>query len=212
MSLNQTIKWLVVGCMLLALSGCLGGTVAQQLVRSILMHGADKVTGNALEAKERNDKLNAQKMPLKETPPDPYQLAFINSAFETITPQVEPLPPQAAIEEEQLAQTNQETRLVETRLVRVVVWNLLVGDEKTQILENARLQGVTEIPPKNEWQQWQVAVGGADATSANGKAGKPAQEITFLVPPEIGKMHSGTKALVELSNVGELNVARYTTN
>lgn len=207
MSSNQAIRWLAMGYASLALSGCFGGTVAQQLVRSMMMQGADKITGNALEAKEKSDKLAAQKMPLKDTPPDPYQLAFINSAFETITPQVEPLPPQAAVEEEQPAQAIQETRLVQ-----VEVWNLLVGDEKTRILENARLQGVTDIPPKNEWQQWQVAVGATDVISTNGKASKPIQEITFLVPPEIGKLHSGTKALVELSNVGELNIARYTAN
>ena len=195
------------GCMSFALCGCLGGTVAQQLVRSMLMHGDDKVTGNALEAKEKSDKLAAQKIPLKDTPPDPYKLAFINSAFETITPQVEPLPQQVAGEDNQPVQIMQETRLVQ-----VEVWNLLVGDEKMRVLEKARLQGSTELPPKNEWPQWQVAVGATDATSSNGKAGKPSQEITFLVPPEIGKMHSGIKALVELSNVGELNVARYTSN
>lgn len=207
MSLNQAINWLAVGCISLALCGCLGGTVAQQLARSMMMHGADKVTGAALDAKEKNDRLYAQKMPLKDTPPDPYQLAFINSAFETITPQVEPLPQQAAIEEDQPVQIIQETRLVQ-----VEVWNLLVGDEKMRVLEKARLQGSTELPPKNEWPQWQVAVGATDAISTNGKAGNPPQEITFLVPPEIGKMHSGVKALVELSSVGELNVARYTAN
>lgn len=196
------------GCASLTLCGCFGGTIAQQLARSILMHGADKVTGNALEAKEKNDELNAQKMPLKDTPPDPFQLALINSAFETITPTVEPLPPQATSKEDQPLQT-EETQLVETRLVQVEVWNLLAGDEKIRIMEKFRLQGATELPPKTEWQQWQVAVG---AMPANGKAGKQSQEITFLVPPEIGKMHSGTKALVELSSVGDLNVARYTAN
>lgn len=38
------------------------------------------------------------------------------------------------------------------------------------------------------------------------------QAITFLIPPEMGKMHSGAKALVELSSVGELSVARYALN
>ena len=205
MSFTQAVKWLAMGCASFALCGCLGGTVAQQLVRSMLMHGADKVTGNALEAKEKSDKLAAQKIPLKDTPPDPYQLAFINSAFDTITPIIEPLPPQAAIEVEEPVQIIQETRLVQ-----VEVWNLLVGDEKMRILEKARLQGATDIPPKNEWQQWQVAVGAAD--SALHKVGKEPEEITFLVPPQIGKMHSGTKAFVELSSVGELNIARYTAN
>lgn len=189
------------------LCGCFGGTVAQQLVRSMMMQGADKITGNALEAKEKSDKLAAQKMPLKDTPPDPYQLALINSAFETVKPQVEPLPPQAAVEVEEPIQIIQETKLVQ-----VEVWSLLAGDEKLQILEKARLRGATIIPPKNEWQQWQVAIGGTDATMIGSKTAHQMQEITFLVPPEIGKMRSGTKALVELSNVGEPNVARYTAN
>ena len=193
------------GCASLGLCGCLGGTVAQQLARSILMHGTDKVTTAALDAKEKSNKLAAQNMPLKDTPPDPYKLAFINSGFETITPQVEPLPQQAVVEVEEPVQIIQETRLVQ-----VEVWNLLVGDEKMRILEKARLQGATDIPPKNEWQQWQVAVGATD--SALYKTGKEPEEITFLVPPEIGKMRSGAKAFVELSSVGELNVARYTAN
>lgn len=206
MALNQTFKWLAMAFLSLALCGCFGGTVAQQLVRSMLMHGADKVTGSALDAKEKSDKLAEQKAPLKDTPVDPYKLAFINSAFETITPTVEPLP-EIAIEEEQTIQLIQETKLVQ-----VEVWNLLVGDEKIRILEKARLSGSTAIPPKKEWPQWQIAVG-AEAMPPLGKNSTKATEaITFLVPPEMGKMHSGTKALVELSNVGELNVARYTAN
>lgn len=202
----QTVKWLMMGCASLALCGCLGGTIAQQLARSMMMQGADKVTSNVLDAKEKSDKLNAQNMPLKDTPPDPYQLAFINSAFETITPEVEPLPQTSTMEEEPV------NIIQETPLVQVEVWNLLVGDEKMRILEKARLKGDTEIPPKKEWQQWQVAVGATDGVLPNGKPDKAIKEITFLVPPGIGKMHSGTKALVELSSVGELNVARYTSN
>lgn len=207
MSLQQAIKWLALGCISLTLCGCFGGTIAQQLVRSIMMHGADQITGAALDAKEKNDKLVAQKATLKDTPVDPYQLAFINSAFETITPQIEPLPQQTPVDEEQPVHIIQETRLVQ-----VEVWSLLAGDEKMRLLEEARLQGAIEIPPKNEWQNWQVAIGATDATLANGKADKPLQEITFLVPPKMGKMRSGTKALVELSTIGELNVARYTAN
>ncbi|MBA3695653.1 MAG: hypothetical protein H0W85_02540 [Methylotenera sp.] len=206
MALNQTFKWLVMGLLSLTLCSCLGGTFAQQLARSMLMHGADKLTGAALNAKEKNDKLAAQKAPLKDTPVDPYKLAFINSAFEAVTPKVEPLP-EIAIEEERPIQLIQETRLVQ-----VEVWSLLVGDEKNRILEKARLQGSTLIPPKNEWQQWQIAVGAEAIPLLVKKSTKPTEAITFLVPPEIGKMHSGTKALVELSGVGELNVARYSAN
>ncbi|HSI38479.1 MAG TPA: hypothetical protein VK946_05360 [Methylotenera sp.] len=197
MTLNQTVKWLAIGLVSSALCACMGGTVAQQLVRSILMHGADKVTTAAIEASERNDKLAAQKMPLKDTPPDEYKLAFINSGFEKVTLQVEPLP-EAKVEEEKSIEVMQETPLVQ-----VEVWNLLIGDEKQRILEKARLQGSISVPPQNEWQRWQVATGESVGNQ---------QTITFLIPPEIGKLHSGAIALVELSSTGELSVARYATN
>lgn len=197
MTLNQTVKWLVIGFVSSALCGCLGGTVAQQLVRSMLMHGADKVTTAAFEAGERNEKLAAQKMPLKDTMPDEYKLAFINSGFENVKLQIEPLP-EIKIEEEKAIEFMQETPLVQ-----VEVWNLLVGDEKQRILEKARLQGSISVPPKNEWQRWQVATG---------EAVNNQQTITFLIPPEIGKLHSGAIALVELSSTGELSVARYASN
>lgn len=197
MTLNQTVKWLAIGLVSSALCGCMGGTIAQQLVRSMLMHGADKATAAAIEAGERNEKLAAQKMPLKDTVPDDYKIAFINSGFEKVTFQVEPLP-EAKIEEEKSIELMQETPLVQ-----VEVWNLLVGDEKQRILEKASLQGSVSLPPKNEWQKWQIATG---ETISN------QQTITFLIPPEIGKLHSGAIALVELSSAGDLSVARYATN
>lgn len=198
MPLNQTVKCLVIGWVSLALCGCLGGTVAQQLVRSMLMHGADKVTAAAVEAGERNEKLAAQKLPLKDSPPDEYKLAFINSGFEKVTAQVEPLPEVKIEDEEKTLELMQENPLVQ-----VEVWNMLVGDEKQHLLEKARLQGSTSLPPKNEWQQWQIATG---ETLSNQRA------ITFLIPPGIGKLHSGAIALVELSGTDDMNIARYATN
>jgi hypothetical protein len=183
------------------LTGCLGGTVAQQIARSVLMQGADKATAAAMEAHDRNEKIAAQKLPLKDTAPDPYKIAFLNAGFEKVAIQVEPLPA-SSIEEEKPSQTIQEAQLVQ-----VEVWNLLVGDEKQRILEQARIQGSQEIPPKDQWQLWQIAIGAADNKQPNNN-----QPITFLIPPEIGKMHSGEKVLVELSNTGELNIARYALN
>ncbi len=78
-----------------------------------------------------------------------------------------------------------------------------MGDEKQRVLEKVKSQSEADIPPKSEWQQWQIAIGGAE----NNK-----QAITFLIPPEMGKIHSGEKTLVELSSVGGLNIARYTLN
>lgn len=69
-------------------------------------------------------------------------------------------------------------------------------------------KGSTELPPENEWQQSQVAVG---ATSNSTKANKQ-ELITFLIPAEIGKLHSFSKALVEMLGAGKLSVARYIVN
>lgn len=49
MALRITIKWLIVAAMFLGLCGCFGGTVAQQLWRSMLMQGADQATAAAIE-------------------------------------------------------------------------------------------------------------------------------------------------------------------
>ena len=207
MVLHRTIKWLLITLVSTALCGCLGGTVAQQLARAVLMQGADQATAAAIDAQEKNDKLVAQKMPLKDTPPDPYKIAFVNAAFKTVSAKVEPLPA-TPLDEETPVQIMQETKLV-----KVEVWNLLVGDEKQNILQKARVQGATGLPPQAEWKQWQIAIGAADNNQAsNQKTSDKPQPITFLIPPEIGKMHSGEKALVELSGTGELNVARYAVN
>lgn len=184
----------------------------------MLIKGVDKATAVALDAQERNNKVAAQQMPLKDTVPDDYKVAFLNSGFENVAIQVEPLP-EAPLEDEKPMQTMQETKLVQ-----VEIWNFLIGNEKQRILEQARIiQGAAAIPPEDEWQQWQIAIGGAENMQPNTKQpsnnqarnknneGKQ-QAITFLIPPEIGKMHSGAKALVELSSVGELSIARYTVN
>jgi hypothetical protein len=195
-------KWLTLGLLASALCGCLGGSIAQQLVQTVLLHGADKATAAALDANEAKQKLAEQKMPLKNTTPDKFDIAFVNSGFQEVTAQVEPLP-QTPLDEEKSTQLMQETKLVQ-----VEVWSLLIGDEKQHILEDAKKQGSTELPPENKWQQSQVAVG---ATSNSTKANKQ-EVITFLIPAEMGKLHSGSKALVELSTVGQLSVARYTMN
>jgi len=84
--------------------------------------------------------------------------------------------------------------------VRVELFNLLIGDEKNAIYENARLIGASNLPQKREWQSWNVATGVVE----NSK-----NIITFLIPPEFGKLPSGAVAIVELAGPGDLNVARY---
>jgi hypothetical protein len=208
MKLQRTIKWLAIykwltlGFLASALCGCLGGSIAQQIVQTILLHGADKATAAALDANEAKQKLAEQKMSLKNTTPDKFDIAFVNSGFQEVTAQVEPLP-QTPLDEEKSMQLMQETKLVQ-----VEVWSLLIGEEKQHILEDAKKQGSTELPPEIEWQQSQVAVG---ATSNSTKANEQ-EVITFLIPAEMGKLHSGSKALVEIPSAGKLSVARYTIN
>jgi hypothetical protein len=198
MGSQRTIQWLSLGLASFALCGCLGGTVAQQIVQTMLIQGADKATAAALDSQEKKQTLPSQKLP----PPDKYDIAFLNSTFEKVTVQVEPLPKTPLDEEKPLLPQ-------EAKLVQVEVWSLLIGDEKQRILENAKKQGSTEVPPENEWQQNQVAVGAATNKHI---ASNKQEVITFLIPPEVGKLHSGSKALVELSGAGQLNVARYTVN
>lgn len=215
LTLKQLAIVVITSGLCITLSGCFGGSLAQQLVRSIFIQGADKVTGAAIDAKEQNDKLALQKMPLKNTLPDPYQIAFVNAAFENVPLQVEPLPENT--HDEDTLPVSQESKVIETKLVQVEIWNLLVGEEKQNILEKARIQGMTNIPPDSDWQKWQIAVGAENKRMAPNKLSKQdgnskTQPITFLIPPEMGKMFSGEIALVELTGAGELNVARYVLN
>ncbi len=186
----------------LLLTGCFGGTVAQQLARSLFMHGADKVTAAAVDAHERKEKHAAQYLVTKNAELDDYQIAFLRSGFEVIQPQIETLP-------QTLAQTDSTSHTLQaSRLVNVEVWSLLIGDEKQKLLEKSRLQGSQLIPPKEEWPSWHVAIGAA----VDFKISNNSEPILFLIPPDIGKMRSGSKALVELPNNGELSIARYALN
>lgn len=192
-----TIAWLA-----FTLCGCVGGAIAHQIVQSMLLHGADRMTAAAIDAHEEKQKIAAQNMPLKDTTPDKFDIAFMSTGFSEVTPQIEALPSQEAFSEEKPVQL-----MVESKLIQVEVWSLLIGDEKQQFLEDAKKQGSTDLPPDNEWQQSQVAIG---ATGSN-KLTKQ-EVITFLIPAEIGKLHSGSKALVEQSTAGKLSVARYAVN
>lgn len=186
----------------LVLTGCFGGTIAQQLARSLFMHGADKATAAAVDAHERNEKRAAQYLVPNNTKLDDYQIAFLNSGFEVIQPQIETLPQTA----EQPESVSQELQV--SRLVNVEVWSLLIGDEKQRLLEKSRLQGSQLIPPKEEWSTWHVAIGASNDIKTNNNP----EPIIFLIPPDIGKMRSGSRALVELPNNGELSIARYAVN
>ena len=223
------------------LSGCLGGTIAQQIVRSIATSVADKALARAMDVDEDEDyseaqyttaantsaqnnalqktalqgpasqnaalKNNARKItPLQDTAPDPYKIAFVNAAFEEVKPVSEPLP-------QQLAEVETPLQVIQgNQLVRVELFNLLIGEEKNAVYENARMSGATSLPQKREWQHWGVGTGAIQGIAHDGAVQKDKKLITFLIPPEFGKLPSGTVAVVELASPGELNVARYKAN
>ncbi len=142
--------------------------------------------------------LNQQNM--QQAQADPYRIAIANTAFEELKPQdlkpiAEPLPTEA--ESENIVEVIQSSQLV-----RVELFNLLIGDEKNAVYEQARLMGATSLPKQREWALWRVATGAIQDNK------KP---ITFLIPPEFGKLPSGAVTMVELASPGELNVARYKT-
>ncbi len=181
----------------IALTGCLGGSIAQQVASSLAMRVADKITSDVIDAQQRKNEEERRNIVLKDTVPDEYWGAFVTSSFSTISPVTEPLPTS-------MPAADQAVALQTTRLVSVEIWNLLIGEEKHSVLEKARRSGSSELPPQSEWKHWQVATGAWE-----GEKNKP---IIFLIPPEFGRISSGERALVEMANLGELNVARYPAN
>lgn len=142
---------------------------------------------------------------INETPIDPYKLAFANARFEELKPISEPLP-------EQLTEVETPIAVVQSNaLVPVELFNLLIGKEKEAVYTKAQLLGSTSLPKQREWKLWRVATG-VIKTSVTQTEKLNQQIITFLIPPEFGKLPSGSTALVEIANPGELNIARYKIN
>lgn len=186
------------------LSGCLGGTVAQQIARSIATSVADSAIGNAVEAEEKKA---AAKQPSLNTmlynpTPDPYRNAMLNMDFAPLKAIQEPLPDYPSE-----AQEIPIVILKTNPLVQVELFNLLIGEEKLAVLQKARMQGALNLPDPAEWQDWQVATGKILSPQQNTQT-----LITFLLPPSFGKLPSGSMATVELSQSGDLNIARYKSN
>ncbi len=221
------------------LTGCLGGNIAQQIASTIATNMADKVVASAMDVQDEpfaSEKKESQaksielpkKIVLKDTPPDPYTIAFVNARFEPVKPIAEPLPEQVAEMETPVAVA------VSSKLVRVQLFNLLIGDEKAAIYAKAQLIGASSLPKQREWKSWQVATGkvtsdtsAADISASdkyasisalankklmNKDSAQSAQLILFLIPPEFGKLPSGSMTLVEIASPGELNIARYIVN
>lgn len=200
------------------LTACLGGTIAQQIARSIATSVADNAVATALDVQEIETKSQFDRKPksliLKDTVPDPYRIAFANARFEQVKPIAEPLPENLPEVETPVAVA------ISSPLVRVELFNLLIGEEKEAIYAKAQLLGATTLPNPREWKLWQVATGRITAEQvAKDKAAQSKAKIvqnqeliTYLIPPEFGKLPSGSVTLVELATVGELNIARYKVN
>jgi hypothetical protein len=207
------------------LSGCLGGTIAQQIARSIATSVVDKTMARAMDVDEdqaqsnrdpfnvaRQENLvapsailpgaNSQSLATPSAKPtitevDDMTYAMATFSFQPLQPIAEPLP-------EEIAEVETRVDIMQgNQLVHVELFNLLIGEEKNAVYENARLVGSTSLPSKREWQNWQVGVGAVEHSK---------KVVTFLIPPEFGKLPSGAMTLVELAGPGELNIARYKPN
>lgn len=213
-------------CLSGCLSACMGGPIAQQLASSLMMRAADRASSDAYEAHLRGEAPriteaqaeqpipghgNAQASTPNNTPQfDQYWSAFLNAGFSEIAPE-----PHAASADTQppiqlaSASTANITSTVNiastpsissNALVGIETWNLLLGEEKLAMLKQALLRG-KELPPAQDWRNWQVAVGAAKDA--------PQTAVTFLVPPELGYLHSGQEVMVELATPGDIGMARY---
>jgi hypothetical protein len=179
----------------MTLSGCLGAPLAQQLVSSVLLGSADNMMASAHHAQER-DALNHTR--LKDSLPDEYWGSFVTAGFQRITPIEESLPISAA------ADRGASAGAQVSFFVRVEVWNMLIGEEKYAVLQQAYAMGNRDIPSEEDWGKVRVATGAQE--------GQEDQPIVFIVPDELGRIRSGQQTIVELAEPGNLSVARYRAN
>ena len=118
-----------------ALSGCFGGSVAQQIASSMAVHAADRVTANIVESQELGTGTGRQQMGLADRAPDPYWTDFVTAGFAPATPQAQPQPPT-----EPALQPAANAEMTATPLMRIEIWNLLVGEVKHAFLAVCVLQ------------------------------------------------------------------------
>jgi hypothetical protein len=175
------------------LSGCMGAPIVQQIASSIATKVADNAIANAMDVQDGPSNRKQDNGPRKDTVPDDTWMMMATAGFQPIDPNAQPLP--------EVAQEDQPKQVFQSNhLVRVQLFNLLIGDEKTEVFEKARSLGALNLPNQREWSRWHVATGMTE---------KDKKMITFLIPPEFGKLPSGTLAVVELAGPGDLNIARY---
>jgi hypothetical protein len=186
----------------LSLSGCVGGPIAQQIASSLASSVASKAASDAYDAQLIKEAKADRETELNSKRPDEYWLAFVTSGFNKIEPVQETVPDTIKT---QFAETAPKTNKIQgNQLAEVELWNLLIGDEKQQVLQRARMLGAINLPPQDEWTSWQLGTGAIN--------GDNKQQIVFLIPPSFGRLKSGENAVVEIAGAGELSVARYQIN
>lgn len=184
-----------------SLCGCVGGPIAQQIASSIISQTADNYISNKYDEYLLNKAKERPNVVLKDSEPDRYWAAFVTSGFLPAPQQENMLNGQTtAAQNPDSASFQAES----SHLVRVEVWNVLLGEEKISVLQRAQTLGSTSLPKPDEWAQWQVATGALESDNK--------KTITFLIPPDFGKFVSGERAYVEISDVGGLHIARYLAN
>lgn len=195
MSTQHTLSFLIaVGLAACGLGGCVSGSIGQQVAQSLLMQAADKITWEAMEAQRRKDEAAARTAELRDTVPDAYWAAFLTSGFSSV-PIQEPSPPNPA-------NTNRDEDGIQvSRLVQVEIWNFIIGQEKTAILERLSQRGATTLPSPAEWPDWKLATGKI--------TNQPNKTLYVLVPPELGQIRSGERAAVEIAAIGGAHIARH---
>lgn len=157
--------------------------------------------------KQRAEQYQLAQRSIQQAQADPYRIAIANTAFvETKFEDLKPIT--EALPQETTEMESQYEIIQSSQLVRVELFNLLIGDEKNAVYEQARLMGAASLPQKREWALWRVATGAIQASNIQTSK----KMITFLIPPEFGKLPSGAVTMVELASPGELNVARYKAN
>lgn len=178
------------------LNACLGGSIAQQIASSIATHAADKAVASALDVDEQVAPQPQQAKLPQYTEPSDYWVALATGGFRpagTTDP--------SAGKSAQDANKQTPIAIIQTNvLAQVQLFNLLIGAEKNAVFDKAQQFGALNLPPKNEWPRWQVGMG---------KTVPDQRTVIFLIPPEFGKLTSGSKAVVELANPGDLNMLRY---
>ncbi|HEY0268673.1 MAG TPA: hypothetical protein VGC12_05495 [Methyloradius sp.] len=183
----------------LSLSGCIGGPIAQQIASSLASSVASQATSDAYDAQLIKEAQADRDREINSRQPDKYWAAFITAGFNKVEPVQEAVPETIKT---QFAETAPRTTKIQgNQLAEVELWNLLIGDEKQEVLQKARMLGATNLPPQDEWASWQLGTGAIN--------GDNKQQIVFLIPPSFGRLKSGERTVVEIAGAGELSIARY---